>query len=108
MNTIAAFFHSRFFQFVLLPVLVLAWFWTTDPSHGADTLMRLQLWAQALLVTGLAYLIAKALLGRASSEDLYKKSLEGNHAAGVAYLGVCLLRALVLLGLLVFFGLLQR
>lgn len=108
MNTIAAFFHSRFFQFLILPAIVLGWLWLTDPSHGADTLLRLQLWAQALLTTGLAYAVAKALLGKASSEDLYQKASDGNRAAGVAYLGVCLLRALVLLGLLLFFGLLQR
>lgn len=98
---------SRFFQFVLLPLLVVCWFVWTDPSGGADTVLRAQLWAQALLVTGLAYLIAKSLLGSASSEALYVKAMEGNAAAGHAYLGVCLLRAIVLVGLLVFFALLQ-
>lgn len=100
---------SRWFQFVLIPVLVLIWFIGTDPSGGADTALRVQLWAQALLVTGLAYLIAKAMLGRASSEALYDKALlESNTAAGVAYLGICLLRALVLIGLLLFFAQVQR
>lgn len=101
------FLSSRFFQFVLLPLLVVAWFLVTDPSKGADTLLRAQLWAQALLVTGLAYLIAKALLGKASSEELYLQSMAGNEAAGHAYLGVCLMRSLVLVGLLVFFAMLQ-
>lgn len=105
---LAKLFTSRFFQFVLLPLLVLAWFYLTDPSGGADTLLRAQLWAQALLVTGLAYLIAKSLLGRASSQELYDQALERNQAAGTAYLGVCLLRAIVLVGLLVFFALLQK
>lgn len=108
MNKLATLLHSRLFNFVLLPLLVLAWFVITDPSHGADTVMRLQLWAQALLVTGLAYTIAKALLGSASSEELYIRCLGGNQACGLAYLGMCLLRALVLIGLLVFFAMLQR
>lgn len=108
MKYIATLIHSRFFQFLVLPALVLAWFVWTDPSHGADTLLRLQLWAQALLTTGLAYAVAKSLTGRASSEVLYDEALKGNRAAGVAYLGVALLRAIVLLSLLLFFAMLQR
>lgn len=99
---------SRWFQFAALPLAVLAWFVWTDPSGGADTALRVQLWAQALLVTGLAYLVAKAMLGRASSEALYEAARGGNTGAGVAYLGVCLLRALVLVGLLLFFAQVQR
>ncbi len=103
-KTLARILGSRVTQFALIPVLVLAWFLVTDPSEGADTALRLQLWAQALLVTGLAYLIAKAMLGRASSEQLYEKTLRGSHAAAIAYLGICLLRALTLVGLLLFFA----
>jgi hypothetical protein len=100
---------ARWFQFALIPAMVLMWFIVTDPSGGADTMLRVQLWAQALLVTGLAYLIAKAMLGKASSEALYEKALaEGCFGAGVAYLGICLLRALVLIGLLLFFAQVQR
>jgi len=99
---------ARWFQFALIPLVVFIWFWATDPSGGADTLLRVQLWGQAFLVTGLAYLIAKAMLGKASSEALYAQVMEGNKAAGVAYLGVCLLRSTVLFALLVFFGLVQK
>lgn len=100
---------ARWFQFALIPVIVFAWFWWTDPSGGADTLLRVQLWAQAFLVTGVAYLIAKAMLGKASSEALYEDALDnGNTAAGIAYTGVCLLRAMVLWGLLAFFAQVQR
>lgn len=102
------FFTSRFFQFLILPLFVVAWFVWTDPSKGADTLLRIQIWAQAFLVTGLAYTIAKSLLGKASSEALYDLVKQGNTAAGQAYLGVCLLRAIVLVGLLIFFAMLQR
>jgi len=99
---------ARWFQFALIPALVFVWFWATDPSGGADTLLRLQLWGQAFLVTGLAYLVAKALLGKASSEALYERAMEGVQAAGIAYMGVCLLRSLVLLAFLVFFGMVQK
>ncbi len=108
MKTILKFISSRTFQFTVIPLLVLIWFVVTDPSKGSDTMLRVQLLTQALMVTGLAYLIAKALLGRASSEDLYEQSLMGNTAAGIAYVGVCLLRAMVLGGLLSFFAQVQR
>lgn len=108
-SAIAKFFGSRVFQFLLLPLVVLVWFFLTDPSHGADTQLRLQLWAQAVVVTGFAYLIAKSLLGNASSQRLYDEVLTNkNTAAGLAYMGVCLLRALVLFALLFFFAQLQR
>lgn len=99
---------ARSVQFLLLPALVLGWFAWTDPSGGADTMLRVQLWAQAILVTGMSYLISKSLLGRTSSESLYRASLDGNQAAGLAYLGVCVLRSLVLVGLLTFFAIIQR
>jgi len=101
------FVSSRVFQFVLIPIFVFIWFFVTDPSEGADTLLRLQLWAQAFLITGFSYLASKALLGKASSEELYNKTLEGSISAGIAYLGVALLRAIVLFGLLIFFGAVQ-
>lgn len=102
------FLQSRLFQFILLPLFVVAWFIYTDPSKGADTLLRIQLWAQALLVTGLAYIIAKSLLGKASSEELYQRIVQdGDTASAIAYLGISLLRAAVLVGLLIFFAMLQ-
>lgn len=104
-KTLHSLLTSRIFQFVVLPLAVLGWFLWTDPSHGADTLLRLQLFTQAILVTGLAYAIAKSMLGTSSSEELYLKCIEGNRAAGLAYVGVCLMRSLVLVGLLVFFAL---
>lgn len=94
----------RTFQFIVVPVAILLWFIVTDPSNGADTLLRLQLFAQALLVTGFAYLISKATLGRASSQTLYEKAKNGNQAAAIAYLGICILRGLILFSLLYFFG----
>lgn len=108
MKNLLSVIGARWFQFALIPALIFVWFWWTDPSGGADTMLRVQLWAQAFLVTGVAYLVAKAMLGRASSEDLYEQSIMGNYAAGIAYLGVCLLRAFVLMGLLLFFAQVQR
>jgi len=108
LNKILSVLGARWVQFAVIPAAVLAWFLATDPSGGADTLLRVQLWLQAFLVTGLAYLVAKSMLGRASSETLYAQAMTGNTAAGIAYLGVCLLRALVLIGLLLFFAQVQR
>lgn len=108
MNRIIGMLSSRWLQFFLLPLTILGWFVWTDPSQGADTMLRVQLWAQALLVTGMSYLIAKAMLGSASSEELYDQAMIGSKAAGTAYLGVCLLRGIVLMSLLLFFALVQR
>lgn len=98
---------SRAFTFLLFPLAIIVWFFLTDPSNGADTAMRIQLWAQAPLVTGLAYLMSKAMLGKASSESAYTEAMKGNAAAGQAYLGMCQMRVGTLIGLLVFFALLQ-
>lgn len=100
--------HSRLFQFAILPIAIALWFVLTDPSGGADTILRAQLFGQALLVTGIAYAVAKALLGNASSEALYEASLTGNLAAGLAYIGLCLVRVGVLVGLLIFYAMLQK
>lgn len=108
MKTLLFILHARATQFVAIPLAVLGWFIYTDPSQGADTVLRLQLWAQALLVTGLAYLVAKALLGKASSEDAYAEAMKGNAAAGQAYLGMCQVRVGVLVGFLMFFAMMQR
>lgn len=102
------FLSSRLFQFFLVPLLVLCWFVWTDPSGGADTLLRIQMWVQAFAITGFAYMIAKSLLGKASSQDLYEQVMKGSHAAAISYLGVCLLRAIVFFGLLLFFALLTK
>ena len=102
------FLSSRLFQFFLVPLLVLCWFMWTDPSNGADTLLRIQMWVQAFAITGFAYMIAKSLLGKASSQELYEKASAGNTAAAIAYLGVCLLRAIVFFGLLFFFAMLTK
>lgn len=100
---------SRTFQFTVVPILILIWFIATDPSpRFADTTLRVQLWAQALLVTGVSYAISKAMLGTASSEDLYEQSIMGNYAAGFAYMGVCIMRVGVLFALLVFFAQVQK
>lgn len=109
MKKIVRILASRTVQFVALPVAILVWFLVTDPSHGADTMLRVQLWAQALLITGVAYLIAKAMLGKTSSEELYVAALDHNSIpAAIAYLGVCLLRGMVLIALLMFFAQVQR
>lgn len=96
---------SRLTQFILLPLLVLAWFAWSDPTQGAaDTLLRIQLWAQAVLITGVAYLVAKSLSGRVSGESLARSAQHGSIAAAIAFAGLCLLRGVVLLALLLFFA----
>jgi hypothetical protein len=108
MSKLVRIIASRWFNFTILPIMILVWFFWTDPSNGADTMLRIQLWAQALLVIGLSYLISKAMLGKASSEYLYTEAVNNNLAAGVAYVGVCLLRSIILFSMLSFFSQVQR
>ena len=109
MKSVSNFLGSRTFQFTLVPILILIWFIATDPSPKfADTILRVQLWAQALLVTGVSYAISKAMLGTAKSEDLYEQTIMGSYACAIAYVGVCLVRVGVLFALLVFFAQVQK
>ena len=108
MQAILKFLRSRILQFAIAPLLVIGWYLLTDPSHGAETQLRLQLLAQAFLLNGIAFVASKALLGNACSGDLYDQAISGNLAAGCAFVGVCIVRALTLLGLLLFFAMVQR
>lgn len=108
MKSFTKFLNSRLVHFIIIPMFVVIWYFWTDPSHGADTELRLQLLAQAFLITGMSFLASKALMGRACSGDLYDATLTGNHAAAIGFAGVCVLRGLVLAAMLVFFAMVQR
>lgn len=101
---------SRWTTMVILPASVLLWFLVTDPSRdAADTLLRVQIWAQALLITGVAYAVAKSLSGKTGGEELAANARDkGCLASAVAFAGLMLLRGLVLLALLLFFALSAR
>jgi len=100
---------SRWTTMVILPAAVLLWFLLTDPSRdAADTLLRVQIWAQALLITGVAYALAKSLSGKTSGEELAAGAGRGCLASAVAFAGLMLLRGLVLFALLLFFALSAR
>lgn len=104
-DRVSAAFGARWLQFFVLPALVLAWFLATDYAGGADTLARLQVWGYGLLITVFAYGVGKSLLDRVvDSKQLYAAVLAGNTGAALVLLGVMLLRALVLIGLLMFFA----
>ena len=108
MKSFTKFLNTRLFHFVIIPIFVVIWYLWTDPSHGADTELRLQLLSQAFLITGMSFLASKALMGSACSGDLYTAAMGGNVAAGCAFVGMCLIRALVLAAMLIFFAMVQR
>lgn len=104
-DKLAAALGARWLQFFVLPALVLAWFFHTDYAGGADTVARLQVWGYGLLITVFAYGVGKSLIDRViDSKQLYAAVLAGNIGAAVVLLGIMLLRALVLVGLLMFFA----
>lgn len=76
---------------------VIAWYFFTDPDHGAETLSRVQWLAWLLVVTGPVYLVRKALMP-CDGKVAWKKAVEdGNIAAGIAWTGAAILTGMLFL-----------
>jgi hypothetical protein len=92
-SKINGFFHSRFFNFVLLPLLVGVIYCLTT---GVDDLkLRLMIIAQMFFVNMVAFFLAKAITAGVSSEAAHKEAMSGNVAAGVVYFAILLVRVVV-------------
>lgn len=97
--------HSRWTVFVLIPLAIAAWLALSVPGGLADLLLRLQIWGQAALATGAAYIISKALAGRVNGEDAANRALNNDSfSSGLVFLGLCIQRGAVFLGLVLFFA----
>lgn len=90
----------RLWFFFLLPVVLLAWNFATDPDGGAETLVRVQWWSWILIGSGPVYLIRRALIGDQGTRagDAYREAIKHPVGAGLAFLGFCVLTGLLFLG----------
>lgn len=89
--------NHRFWVMWTAAMAVVAWFWITDPDGGAETVARLQWLSWLLVVAGPGYLLRRALMDGARSNEAYKRAMESPVGAGLVFLGLCLLTGLLFL-----------
>jgi hypothetical protein len=87
----------RFWVMWVVAIAVLVWFGATDPDGGRETLQRVQWLAWLLVVTGLVYLVRRALHPEFRGGDLWAQVKRGNVAAGVAAAGLMILTGFLFL-----------
>lgn len=80
-------------------LLVVGWYYLTDPDGGRETLERIQWLAWVLVVSGPVYLLRRAFFPEARSGDAIRKAMEGSTGAGLIVLGFCILVGLLFLAL---------
>lgn len=85
----------RFWVMWAAALLVLGWYWLTDPDGGAETLARLQWLSWLLIVAGPVYLMRRALMDGARSKEAFRRALESPTGAGLVFIGLCLLTGLL-------------
>lgn len=78
---------------------VVAWSYFTDPSGGAETMVRVQWVAWVVVLAGPVYLLRRALMDGARSRRAYERAMESPIGAGLVFLGLCLLAGLLFLSL---------
>lgn len=86
------------FWFAALAVIV--WYFFTDPSHGAETLVRLQWMAWVAVAAGPVYLLRRALMDNSRSSVAYKAAMKSSTGAGLVFLGLCILTGLLFLAVI--------
>lgn len=90
----------RLWIFWLAALAVILWYFLTDPSSGAETLMRLQWLAWVAVAAGPVYLLRRALMDGARSHEAYNKAMRTGIGAGLVFLGLCLLTGLLFLAVI--------
>ncbi len=80
-------------------LVVILWYYFTDPSEGAETVVRLQWMAWVLVAAGPVYLLRRALMDEARGHTAYRKALSSATGAGLVFLGLCILTAVLFLTL---------
>jgi len=89
----------RLWVFWFAALAVIGWYFFTDPSHGAETLVRLQWLAWVAVAAGPVYLLRRALMDGARSNTAYKKAMRTSTGSGLVFLGLCLLTGLLFFAL---------
>lgn len=78
---------------------MLAWYLATDPDGGAETIARLQWLLWLVVISGPVYLLRRALMDGARSEEAYRAAMRSPMGAGLVFVGLCLLTGLLFLAL---------
>lgn len=86
----------RFWVMWFAAVMVVAWYFFTDPDGGAETIARLQWLAWIVVGAGPVYLLRKALMP-GDGKTAWAAAMGGNLAAGVVWAGMALLTGLLFL-----------
>ncbi|MBL8473804.1 MAG: hypothetical protein JNM98_18585 [Rhodocyclaceae bacterium] len=81
----------------VLAVAVMAWYYFTDPNGGAETIARVQYLAWIFVASGPVYLLRRALLDGARSRDAFEVAMSSPTGAGLAFLGMSILTAVLFL-----------
>ncbi len=89
----------RVWIFWIAALAVVAWYYLTDPSQGAETVVRLQWLAWVSVLAGPVYLLRRALMDGARSKDAYRRAMESSIGAGLVFIGLCLLTGLLFFAL---------
>lgn len=89
----------RLWMMWVASIVVLGWYYFTDPDGGIETLARIQWLAWILVITGPVYWLRRALLDGARSHEAFRKALEHPIGAGLAFLGLSILTGALVLAL---------
>lgn len=87
----------RFWAMWAGALAVVLWYFVTDPDQGLETVSRLQWLAWLMVCAGPVYLMRRALMDGARSNESYRRALENPIGAGLVFLGLCLLSGLLFL-----------
>ena len=87
----------RFWVMGVFLTAVLGWYFVTDPDGGAETMARIQWLVWLVVVSGPVYLLRRALMDGARSQEAYRQAMRSPMGAGLVFLGLCLLTGLLFL-----------
>lgn len=89
----------RLWVFWVAAVGVVGWYFYTDTAQGAETMMRLQWLAWVIVLAGPVYLLRRALMNGARSGEAYRAAIKSPTGAGLVFLGLCIVTAVLFLAL---------
>jgi hypothetical protein len=79
-------------------LVVLAWFWHSDPDGGLQLLVQTQTLVGVFVAAPLAYVLRR-FFAEARSRDAARKAMENPVGAGLVFVGLCILAGMLFLAL---------
>ena len=86
----------RLLTFLILPVLVLIWFWARDPNGGAQLETQVQTLLGLFTAAIVTYLMRKALMP-GDSKEAWERAMLGNLPAAIAWAAMAILTGILFL-----------